>query len=342
MTRKYTFEEKEINGERFAVAKGRGRDVEPVRVRADWVENDDLEGQWEELIKQVVQPETIDDIDIADGRGGISRREAVEALAGAEVDGTTIVSSEKQADALVEYLDEEGIIGIEGDSLVLFKDPDSTSLGGPGLMNWAALMSAVIDSIDDHIQRVEEAKDKFDETRDSLETQQSDSNERLSETAQRLQNLGPGSGIPDPDSLDEDELQQYNRLKKHYLYLRNIEKAKEQNLFENINAGTEKMGLAIDKLKAAQEAYQDLHVSLREAATQKQVFPEEAMEFVQNAGNLITDLTGVEEAQADDVDHMELEEMIEEDVGKSAQEQASEVSDLAETAEKAAGTNLEI
>ncbi|MFB6070062.1 MAG: hypothetical protein ABEJ76_03485 [Halanaeroarchaeum sp.] len=342
MTRKYTFEEKEINGETFAIAKGRGRDTEPVRVRADWVESDDLEGKWEELIKQVVQPETIEDIDIADGRGGISRREAVEALAGAEVDGTTIVSSEEQADALVEYLAEEDIIGIEGDSLVLFRDPDSTSLDGPGLMNWAALMSAVIESIDDHIQRVEEAKEKFDETRDSLETDRSDSNERLSETAQRLKNLGDGQGVPDPNSLDEDEYQQYQRLKSHYLYLRNIEKAKEKNLFENINAGTEKMGLAIDKLKAAQEAYDELHVSLREAATQKQVFPEEAMEFVQNAGNLITDLTGVEETAEEDVDHTDLEEMIEEDVGQSVQEQASEVSDLAETAEKAAGKNLEI
>ncbi|MHC3438639.1 hypothetical protein ACYJ1Y_11195 [Natrialbaceae archaeon A-gly3] len=302
-----------------------------------------MEGKWEELIKQVVQPETIGDIDIADGQGGVSRREAVETLAGAEADGETLIAGEKQADVLLEYLAQEDIIGLEGSELILFQDPDEDTLGGPALMNWAALMSAVIESIDDHLQRIEKAKDRFEETLETLETEQSDSNERLSKTAQRIQNLGPGQGVPDPADLNEEERRQYKRLKQHYVYLRNIEKAKEQNLFENVNAGTEEMALAMERLEAAREAYDELHTDVREAALRNTAFPEAAMEFVQNAGNLITDLTGVEEDAAEDIDSDDLEAMIEEDLGETVQEQAQDVGSLADTAMEAAGEeNLQI
>lgn len=342
MTQKYAFEEKKIDGQRFAIATSPDRDLGPIRVRADWVESEDLEGKWETLIKQIVQPERIEDIDIADGHGGIPRDKAVEALAGAEVDGTTIVSSEKQADALVEYLARRDIIGIEGDSLVLFRDPDSNSLDGPGLMNWAALMSAVIDSINEHIDRVERAKEKFEETLESLEQDHSNSNDRLIETGQRLRSLGPGQGVPDPEDLDGDERQQYERLKSHYLYLRNLEKAKAGNVFQNIDAGAEQMGQAIEKLEAAKEVYQQFHGNIRKAATQKQVFPKEALEFVDNAGDLITDLQNVDEIEEEDTDSDDLEEMIAEDLGETALSQGEQMSSIAETAQKAAGTeNLE-
>jgi len=343
MTRKYSFETKTINGQQFVIAEGRGQTSEPIRVRADWIESDDLEGKWEDLIKQIVQPETINRIDIADGHGGISRREAVETLAGATADGETIVSSEQQADVLVEYLAQEDIVGLDGDELVLFRDPDEESLGGPALMNWAALMGAVIESIDDHLDRVEDAKDRFQETIDSLETEQSDSNERLSKTAQRLQNLGPGQGIPDPETLSDEERQQFNQLKSHYLYLRNIEKAKEQNLFENVNVGLDQMGMAIERLEAAREAYDMFHDNTRKAALKNNVFPEEALDFVDNAGSLINDLAGVEDVDEENVDSDDLEAMIEEDLGETVQSQASALSDVAETAERAVGEeNLQI
>ncbi|MDB2276811.1 hypothetical protein PM022_20285, partial [Halorubrum ezzemoulense] len=159
---------KTINGQQFVIAEGRGQSSEPIRVRADWIESDDMEGKWEDLIKQIVQPENIDQIDIDEGHGGINRREAVEALAGAAVDGETIVSSEQQADVLVEYLADEDIVDIEGEELVLFRDPDEESLNSAALMNWAALMSAVIESIDEHLERVEDAKERFQETVDTL------------------------------------------------------------------------------------------------------------------------------------------------------------------------------
>ena len=342
MTRKYTFEEKTIDGREYVIAERRGRESEPIRVQADWVDSDDMEGEWEELIKTIVQPETIGEIDIADGSGGIERREAVEMLAGATVDGRTIVSSETQADALVEYLATEGIVGLDGTELVLFRDPDEDSLGGPALMNWAALMSAVIESIDDHLERINAAKARFEETLDSLETQRTDSDERLSKTAQRLKNLGSGQGIPDPAELDADERRQFKRLKSHYVYLRNIEKAKSENLFENVNAGTEEMALAIERLEAAREAYEKLHTDTREAALRNTAFPEAAMEFVQNAGNLITDLTGIEADAAEDVDHEDLEEMIADDLGETAQDIGTEANELAETAERSVGENLQL
>lgn len=338
MTRKYSFEKKSINGTQYVVAEATGREAEPIRVRADWVESDDLEGKWEELIKQVVQPETITEIDIADGHGGIPRREAVEALAGAEVDGKTIISSEKQADVLVEYLAEEDIVDIEGDELILFRDPQGEDLNSAALMNWAALMSAVIESIDDHLERVEQAKERFQETVDTLEVEQQDSEERLSKTAQRIQNLGPGQGVPNPDELSDEDRKRYYQLKEHYLYLQNIEKAKSANFLENVSAGVDQIGMAIERLEAAREAYDMFYNNTRKAALKRSVFPEEALEFVNNAGSLINELAGVEETRTEDVADEEFAKMIEEEHGETVQEQAQEVSTLADTAEKAAGT----
>ncbi|WP_408960454.1 hypothetical protein [Natrinema sp. 74] len=337
MTRKYSFETKSINGKQYVVAQSHGPKSEPVRVRADWVESDDLEGEWEELIKQVVQPETIDEIDIADGHGGIARREAVEALAGATADGETLVSSEQQADVLLEYLAEEDIVGIDGDELVLFRDPDEEDLNSAALMNWAALMSAVIDSIDDHLERVEDAKERFQETVDTLEAEQQDSEERLSKTAQRIQNLGPGQGVPDPDTLSDEERQQYTQLKEHYLYLQDIEKAKSSNFVENVSAGVDQIGMAIERLEAAREAYDMFYNDTRKAALKSSVFPEEALEFVDNAGSLINELAGVEGSQTDDVADEEFAKMIEENHGETVQERAAETTSLADTAEEAAG-----
>ena len=343
MTANYSFEDKTINGMEYVIAEPTGRPGEPIRVRADWVDRDEMGGEWEQLIKQVVQPETIDDVNIADGHGGISRREAVKALAGAEADGETLVSSEAQADVLIEYLADEEIIGIEGDQLVLFRDPRGDErLNGPALMNWAALMSAVIESIDEHLERINDAKERFEETLDTLETEQTDSNEHLSKTAQRLQNLGPGQGVPDPAELDDAERQQYHRLKEHYVFLRNMEKAKEQNLFENINAGTEEMKLGIERLETTREAYEIQHRDVRMAAVQNEVFPEAAMKFVENVGNVITKLTGAEEDVADDIDHTDLDTMIQEDFGETVDEQASNVTDLADTLEEGVGENLQI
>jgi len=343
MTRKYSFETKSINGKEFVIAELDERNSEPVRVRADWVESDDLEGKWEQLIEQIIQPETINEINIADGDGGIRRDEAVEELAGTTVDGETIVSSEKQADVLVEYLANEGVLSIEGNTLVLFRDPEGEQLNGPALMNWAALMSAVIGSIDEHLERVKNAKEKFKETMDSLETERSDSNNRLSKTAQRLQNLGQGQGIPDPETLSDKERKQYDQLKSHYLYLRNIEKAKEKNLFETVDTGIDQMAMAIDELEAAREAYDIFYNNTRRAAVKNSVFPEEALDFVNNAGNLINDLAGTEATDEDEVDNTDLESMIEEDLGQKVQKQADSISNIADTASQAAGkTDMDI
>lgn len=334
MSRKYSFEEKTIDGKKYVISS---TGDEPVRVRADWVEDDDNEGKWEKIIEQVVQPETIDSIELNSGDGGIDRNEAINALAGATVDGETIVTSKKQADVLVEYLEKEDIIGIEGNQLILFRDPDNDSLDGKDLMNWAALMNAVIERINEHTDRVENAQERFEETIEELETDQSNSNERLSKTAQRLKNLGEGQGIPKPDTLSDEERKKYNQLKSHYLYLKNIEEAKEQNLFENINSGIDQMSMAVERLEAAREIYHDFYNDTRTAAIKKSVFPEEALSFVENAGSLINDLAGNEEVNSEDVSHSDLEQMVEGELGETVQDQAETTTQVADSASKAAG-----
>lgn len=343
MTRKYSFEEKTIDGQRYVIAEAHGGQSEPIRVRADWVDSDDLEGEWEEIIKRILQQDTLEEINISEGNGGISRREAVESLANADSEDRTIVSSERQADVLLEYLAEEGVIEIDGDQIVLFRNPEENDgeLPGPELMNWAALMSAVIEMIDQRLERFETAKEKFEETLNDLEEQRPESSDRLSEVGQRLQNLGPGQGVPTPEDLNEEQTQEYERLKRQFVFYKKMKEAREKNVFENVNVGKQEMADAINRLKEAQLTYKDFETDIRDAAFRTNAFPQEAMDFVKNAGDLIADMSNVGRVDEtiEQMDEQEFRGMVESemDIGEAAQEEAGKAKQAAETAEKAAG-----
>lgn len=336
MSRKYSFEEKTIDGKDYVIANSGN---EPVRVRADWVEGNDDAGNWEPVIEEIVQPDTIDEIQIESGGGGIDRNKAVEALAGATVDGETIVTNEKQADVLVEYLEKEDIIGIENNKLVLFRDPDEENLTGTDLMNWAALMNAVIGRIDEHVERVKSAEERFKEVMDDLEEDTSEKDDKLSRTRQRIVNLGPGDGLPDPSNLSDEDRKKYDQLKSHYVYLKNIQEAQKQGILGNIDEGVDRLSMAIERLEEARNVYVDFYRDTRTAATKKNVFPEEALNFVENAGGLLTDLAGTEQADEDMQDD-EFQEMLKDDMEEAqqtVQDTASESTKVSESAAKAAG-----
>lgn len=337
MTSKYAFEQKEIDGQEYVIAR-RGQGADPIRVRADWTEEDDLEGNWEPLIETIVQPETITEIDIEDGVGGISRQEAIESLTEATVNGKTIVATEEQADALIEYLSEEDVIDIQGNRLVLFKNPNEEDLSSTWFVNWAALMGAVIEEIDSKLQEIEAAQEKFESTLDSLEPEtDSKTEQHLSELRQRLQNLGPGQGIPKPEELNEDEQRTYRRLKRNYLKIREIKQAKEQDFFENIEQGTEKIEMAVRRLDAQKEGYEQMRKDVRRMAFKKDVFPDEALNFVESAGELLKKMNDVDTQAADNIGDAEFREMLEEDMDRGVQETGETTEEFADTSEEALG-----
>lgn len=337
MARKYSFEQKTIDGKEYVIANSGN---EPVRVQADWVDGNDDAGNWEPVIKQIVQPDTIDDIQIDSGDGGINRTKAVEALAGATVEGETIVTNEKQADVLVEYLEKEDIIGIENNNLVLFRDPDEGKLDSTDLMNWAALMDAVIRRIDDHMDRVKSAEERFEDVMDDIDRETSGDDDKLSRTRQRIVNLGPGEGIPKRENLSDEDKKKYDELKSHYIYLKNIKRAETEGILDNIEEGVDRLSMAIERLEEARKVYQGFYEDTRKAATKKNIFPEEALNFVDNAGGLLTDLAGTKQSEEDMRDE-EFEEMLKEDMEETIQTTANESAQISESAGKAAGLDTQ-
>ena len=337
MTSKYSFEQKEIDGQEYVIAR-RGQGADPIRVRADWTQEDDLEGNWEPLIETIVQPETITEIDIENGVGGISRTEAIESLTESTVNDKTIVATEEQADALIEYLSEEDVIDIQGNRLVLFKNPNEEDLSSTWFVNWAALMGAVIEEIDSKLQEIESAQEKFKNTLDNLEPEtDSKTEQHLSELRQRLQNLGPGQGIPKPEELTDEEKQTYKRLKRNYLKIREIKEAKEQDFFENIEQGTEKIEMAVRRLDAQKEGYEQMRKDVRRMAFKKDVFPDEALNFVDSAGELLKKMNDVDTQTANEIDDAEFREMIEDDMDSDIQQTGEQTEEFAEKTEEALG-----
>jgi len=337
MARKYSFEQKTIDGKEYVIANAGN---EPVRVQADWVNGNDDAGNWEPVIEQIVQPDTIDDIKIEGGDGGIDRTKAVKALAGATVEDETIVTNEKQADVLVEYLEKEDIIGIENNNLVLFRDPEEGKLDSTDLMNWAALMNAVIGRIDDHMDRVKSAEERFEDVMDDISRKTSGDDDKLSRTRQRIVNLGPGEGIPNRENLSDEDKKKYDELKSHYIYLKNIKRAETEGILDNIEEGVDRLSMAIERLEEARKVYQGFYEDTRRAATKKNIFPEEALNFVDNAGGLLTDLAGTKQSEEDMRDE-EFEEMLKEDMEGTIQTTANESAQISESAGKAAGLDAQ-
>jgi hypothetical protein len=152
-------------------------------------------------------------------------------------------------------------------------------------------------------------------------------------------NLGPGDGLPDPSNLSDEDRKKYDQLKSHYVYLKNIQEAQKQGILGNIDEGVDRLSMAIERLEEARNVYVDFYRDTRTAATKKNIFPEEALNFVENAGGLLTDLAGTEQADEDMQDD-EFQEMLKDDMGEAqqtVQDTASESTKVSESAAKAAG-----
>jgi len=299
MSNDYEFSTTTRNGTEYVIAQPRSQG-EPVRFEAKWIESGDMGGKWEQIIKPVIKDSLMGvvDVDAADGR--LARTEFVRQLASATDDeGNAIVSSERQADALVAFLASNGVLDATGGEIVFLQDPseaekEETSVSRKMWINWAACVDACIEQIESTIETVEKAKERLENHKQNVEESTNRGEQYLEEVAQELRALGEGPEVPDPADLDSQEEQRYHTLKKEFVFHNQMQEVKTGSVLHNLQNGEEVLSQTKRKLESAMEALDSQSGDIRQAALTKGVFPEGAMNFVNNVGDFTTQLANAQ------------------------------------------------
>ncbi|WP_115865212.1 hypothetical protein [Halorussus litoreus] len=328
MPRKYrNFESTEMQDGEYVVAEPVNQTDEAVRLEAGWFDTeDDIEGEWEEPIGAIIRSDLTDGMSLSEGTGTIARQQAVENLDEATKGGEQIVANEAEAEALLDYFAENEVVELEGNDVVLLKDPNEVS--GEMVLNWAAAMSACVDKIDETMDRFERAKDKLQKHMDSVDADPQRTEELMKEKAQELMALGGGSGFPDRSDLSEQERQKYDVLKEDFVYYKKLNEAEQENV-STAQKGIDEIKRMIDKLEGARSTLDQKQGEIRQRALKERVFPENDVDIAMNMGELVTSLTGVGsiEDEAEDMSEDDLENAVT-DIMSDTQSLDSAVDDI--------------
>lgn len=334
MARKYNFEQIESGGTDYVIAKPVNDNKDPVRLEARWVEGDEVEGEWERAIGALIKSDLMGSMELKEGNGRIERREAIKTLAELEDDEGTIVTSEDQAAALIEYFAEENIVELSDGDVLLLKNPEQTDdMSGRMILNWAAGIDACVEKINETRERVKQAKEKLENRMNEIDQNPGNIQAKMEEAAQELKSLGDGQGVPQnpEEELSEEEHSRYKRLKKKLIYHKKMQEVVDTDLTEKVKEGTDKLADSIDQLEAAQSALSQKQGEIRTLALEEQEFPEGAKNIVNNMGELATQLAGVGgiEEGVENTDPSELTDIVNEVTG--------DVTEVTETATETAG-----
>lgn len=178
-----------------------------VRVdRTDWAEMDGRDsGRWEDVIKAILFDQMQGgDMDTwgSNGKLVLDRATAATALTEQireyEFDGEAAV---EQAQLVLEYLHQEGIIEREGNEYTILQDPDEVASEAQNISR-AAAFEAALDQIDRIIDRTRNRIEELEEKKQQLEITETNTSSP-EELRRQLRDLC-GGRFPDPAGIDTE------------------------------------------------------------------------------------------------------------------------------------------
>lgn len=277
----------------YVVARPRNRNDEPVRLPAryaDRKEDTEEEGHWEELVSELTHHQLGDALAIDDaGQGVISREKAVAAFVDADDD---LAHDAHQAEAVIEYLASEDILEVTDDSVVVLKPFEEVYEDEQFAMlnNWAATLDTCIDRIDHARERVKSAQERLeDRQRDTTSTAdtRAEVEEEQAEIRQEIQSLLKGR---DPSELDDKEYEQFRQLRKRYHVRDSVGDVLEDDLTDGTNK-TQRLGTLIQDFELLSKVMETKRDEFRELSLTESLFPESAVEQLDNFTGLVTALS---------------------------------------------------
>lgn len=149
MKRDYTFEMTTVDGSSVVIAESATDGAESVELSTEWTTEDGVEQPWEDAVRAVLDGELFGRMNVGAGVARVERSTAVAALVDASVDRVDDVEREIRADALVAYLDFVDVWTLDGDDVVVLRDPRAATLTGREALAWAVALDVCADRIDE-------------------------------------------------------------------------------------------------------------------------------------------------------------------------------------------------
>lgn len=323
MTQKYTdFERREMSDGEYWIAKSNKQNFEDVRLETGWFDAEAGEkGKWERIVGAIIENDLSGEMQLEEGQGSISRDDAVANLTNGSREQEAFAENESMAHALLDFFAREGAITLDDGDVVILTDPnaladDEAAVDGDPkyrILSWAAAIDACIERMDDTLSEFEGAKERLQDRTEEVKNETSEAERLKRERAQELQTLGSGSGIPDPEQLDEGEVERYERLKEDFVYYQKLHEVEQDNIGA-VEQGIDELVRNIDRLEAAKGTYEEKLDQVRRWALSKQVFPDDAMDLAMNMGDMITALSSTSSVSetVENMDHSDLEAEVDE------------------------------
>lgn len=323
MVSEYDFDPKEVFGEEYIVATPESpQEEEPIRLETRWFDEDNVSGEWESAIAQIIKSNLSDSMRADGDRVVTSYETAVESLHSDE-HGEQLVESRRVAEALVAYFVEKDALDFDddGDVVVLQNprpDDDQNTKGRMVYINWAATMHACI-------EKIEAQQDQLTETREELRDQMGQTNtaesvERLERKmngiVQELESLGPGGGVPESEDdlaqLSDAERQKYDRLlERLYRYDAMLDDYKQGSELEDfLQDASRQLADTLEDLEEFQDMLEHKEDLFRQVAAGKKLMPDDQRELVSSLDEVMSTITDVDQVASERVD--------EESAGESA------------------------
>lgn len=286
-----TFEEDTENG--TVVARPRSQTDSAVRFElgyAEWA--DENSGNWEELLTHLLEEMlggeslSIDD----DGNAVIDVGEAARTLTEGEH-----ARSEESARAIIDYLDHNDILTVEGSTVTVLRPPhtydeDEMDRAVKMYSNWAAAFDTLVERIETAVERVEEAQERLnsraEETTDVTEHLQN-LRESREEYKQEMLSI---AGDRDLDELDEEERRRFDHAREQYYHYDNLieQEEKQGETIPNPNPDQMELGEVINQLESTKNQFNIEQDRLRSRIRTQQLWPTEAVDASEQFTNVLS------------------------------------------------------
>ncbi|MBX0325228.1 hypothetical protein EGH21_19565 [Halomicroarcula sp. F13] len=334
MPQTYTnFDAIEQDGQHYIVATPKSEHEEPVRFSGDLEETEGLDATFRDVIKSLIQQDLSDALNLeADTGGTISREEAIRTLANAEESPVT-VQSEQQAEAIIDYFIDNGILKEEGSEVVVLSDPESladiAAEGGDSeedsamLLNWMSAIEGCTTKIQETIDTVEEVEDELREQMGQIDVSQKmeEYEHKQKEVAQRIMNLTNGGQL-DKSDLSNSEQAEYERLEHRLFHLESMidSVSSGSDLDQEIQKMTNELSMHVQNLSDTQGSLEVQLERLRKVyQVNEHINYEDAKEMAEHLSSVASAVAGVADAaeRKEDGDAISLASSVVEEMGKS-------------------------
>lgn len=315
MSRVYTVHR---DGDLF-IAQHRSDPSKNVRVNPDWVttEEDNIYAPWEDIIHSIVSEDLTQYVDISST--GQSASIPLD-LACENMVSSGIAESEAHARGVLECLDKEDILEIENDNVVLFTNPTGENAKRAAIYNWAAVVEAATNKIEDQIERAEKMDEQLQKKLEQIDDigpsvgQTKDAQEQINEIYRELKSLDSDAETVhdiDPTDLPPDKQNRYHSLKRSFRIAQSRQKIGANETVDLQGEDIDEwMSNRIGNFKELRQAFYEYQKDLRTVVAYKEWNNNNVADLLDNLVDMISGVALIDQS-IQDQNHEEFASQVE-------------------------------